>query len=576
MYHWIRDCAVDVLPVDSYNHGNGESYFIFYHFLRTAGWSWIWECDGDADTHCTDASMEAAGIGSWTAVGSTVLNKSTSQKHMGTQGLSVNSISSGDGVRSAALVSMSNSVEYRLTLWAYNDTGQAWDVQVDTGTGSFSSIGSIPSDGAWTQYDFSFTTHTSGTRYFQVLDTNASIGTLYLDSVILRRSWFEYSNGVIAEDFSGSPDGQILNDFEFHSASHSFSAADIDRYLCIWDPTNLGNTGVYKIYGVNGTDAQMDLRAGGSPALVAQTGLRWRLVDITGAALPCNGQTNGELYAGFGLESPHAEKWRLFMRHNWRNAGGGWANLWSSPYDADFDVETGNFLSLEVSTLNVHPSYARNSDGTDSCVLVGHWGSSSSTVTNRLYLQTDDTGSFLIMGMRGGPGSDENYSGWYIGGFTGSDSYHTLRESFVSFARSRPGSDLTTTIRWEGNGYDSTPLNGAQVGYQAREFGMKYAAWMSLGFSASSDITDWDSIGRPNPFGSPTHILLRPKIARDYWGYTAYPTEKLITTMGLWYGVPNNTGWGSIESNSYLDISFNGVYLEMPSSGGVGLFEPLT
>lgn len=160
-------------------------------------------------------------------------------------------------------------------------------------------------------------------------------------------------------------------------------------------------------------------------------------------------------------------------------------------------------------------------------------------------------------------------------GFTGSDSYHTLRESFASFARARPGTEVTTTLRWEGSGYDSAALNGVQVGYQAREFGMKYAAWMSLGFGSSSDIAEWDAIARPNPFGSPTRILLRPKIARDYWGYTSYPTEKLITTMGLWYGIPDAATWEAVESDSLLCVSFNGVFFELPSSGGVGLFETL-
>ena len=576
MYHYIRDCPV--YKNDSFCHGHGESSYVFYHFLRTAGWSWIWECDGVVDNHCTDASMEAAGAADWAAVGSVVRSKSTSQKHMLTQSLEVTSLSSGDGVRSAALVSMSASTTYRLTFWAYNNSGQAWDVQFDPGSGTFASVGTVPSDGVWAQYDFAVTTDPSGTSYFRVLDTNASVGTIYLDSVVLRESWFEYA-GVHGEDLSGSPDGQILNDDEFHSGSYSFSAGDIGRYICVWDPTNVGNSGVYRVSSTNGTDAVMDVRAGGTPALTAQTGLRWRLVDTTAAPSVGNPSSSGstltERYSGWGLQSPHSEKWRLFVRSVALDAGSvSWLTTWSAPYDADFDVENGNFDSAALSLHQYVPVYSKTASNTGRS-FVGQPSTGGPTY-QRLYLQTDDDGSYAYMIMRAGDGSYPNSEGTLVVGFSGADSYHTLRESFVHFGKAdADGAFVNYSMYWDNsNSAQRVPYNGVQV-VSDNEFRMTRCIWMCLGFGSSTASNKHAyTNARSNPFGD-VIMMYRPRFARDYYGsLTSKPTEKIITAWGIWESIPYVNEWVGVDSNQYFH-TVQGVFMEMPSSGGVGLFEPL-
>ena len=100
-----------------------------------------------------------------------------------------------------------------LATWASNNTGSAWNVDVDTGSGSFTNVGTIPDNGgAWTLYHFTFTTAASGTRYIRVVDNNATGGDLYLDDINIYRSWFEYN-----VDQSGS-DGDVQNGDEFSSA----------------------------------------------------------------------------------------------------------------------------------------------------------------------------------------------------------------------------------------------------------------------------------------------------------------------------------------------------------------------
>lgn len=573
MYHWIRDCPA-YRNHATYGDGYGPTMYIIYHFLRTAGWSWIWECDGVVDNHCTDASMEAAGVADWTAVGTGVPTKSTLQKHMGSQSLSINSLVTGDGVRSAALASMSASTDYRLTIWAYNNTGQAWDVQVDTGTGSFSSVGTIPSDGVWAQYDFGFTTNSTGTSYFRVLDTNGSTSILYIDSVVLRQSWFEY-RGVIAEDLSGSPDGQILNDDEFHAASYSFSAADIGRYICVWDPANIGNSGVYRINAVPATDAVLDLRAGGTPALTAQTGLRWRLIDTTLAPGVSHNLPVEERHSGWGLQSSHSEKWRFFMRASATSGNAStWLTTWSAPYDVDFDVENGNFDTTALSLHQAVPVYSKGSSWTGRGFCNYNWYGAASF--QRLYLQTDDDGSYLYMVMRAGDGTQAGAEGTLVVGFSGADSYHTLRESFVHFGKRGVDIALTRSMYWDNDNYDRrVPYNGLQVVSEGR-IQMTRCIWMHPGFGNSTSGTKHQyTNARSNPFGD-VIMLYRPRLARDYYGVeTTNPTEKVVTAWGIWESIPYINDWVGVDSNQYFHLA-QGVFMEMPSSGGVGLFEPLT
>lgn len=574
MYHWIRDCAVFKTHA-TYGQGYGESMYIIYHFLRVAGWSWIWECDGIVDNHCTDASMEASGVTDWTVVGSAVRAKDTSQKHMGAQSLRIASEATDSGVRSAALLSMSASTNYRLAFWAYNNTGQAWDVQVDTGTGSFVSVGTIPSDGAWTLHDFGFTTNSSGTAYFQILDTNGTHDIIYVDSVVLRESWFEY-RGVIAEDLSGSPDGQLLNGNEFHTASYTFTAGDIGRYICVWDPTNIGNSGVYRINAAPAIDAVLDLRAGGTPALTPQTGLRWRLVDATEAPGVSNNLPTTETHSGWGLQSPHSEKWRFFMRASSVSGNSNiWLTTWSAPYDVDFNVENGNFDDTALSTHQYSPVYSKSGQFTGR--NFSNYGWYNQATFQRLYLQTDDDGSYLYMVMRGGDGVTAlNSEGTLAVGFTGADSYHTLRESFVHFGKRGTDIALTRSMYWGDDNYDRrVPYNGIQVISEDR-IQMARCVWMHLGYgnSTAGNKHQYNN-ARSNPFGD-VLMLYRPRLAKDFYGTETFmPTEKVVTDWGIWESIPYINDWVGVDSNQYFHLAL-GVFMEMPSSGGVGLFEPLT
>ena len=575
MYHYIRDMAVPFAIVEG-NIGYGELSFAIYHFLRTAGWTWVYECDGDRDgSHCLDASMEASGTSDWTAIGTAALAKTTATKHQRSKSLSVKSNVANDGVQSAALPDLTAADSYRLKLWAYNSTGQAWEVQADGGSGSFSTIGTIPSDGAWTLYEFVIPYDAGGSRYFKILDVNNSQGTIYLDSIMVFYTYFE--GRVRGEDLSGSPDGQILNGNEFHSASFDFST-EVDHWLAIWDPTNLGNSGMYRISGATGTDAVLDLRAGGSPALVSQTGLRWRVVDP--AVAPTVGRTIGgvtarEKSSGWGLESPHSSKWRLFARTTRHDSlHNSYISVESCPFDGDFDVERWGFAASAASSKNLAPTQFEREDSTNCGTLLA----ADTYQTNldgtfiRLYLVTDDDCSFLTIMMRHGDGGNVNVGGSIICGHTGADTYHTLRESFVHFARTAVGEYYNPS--WANDNGGRMNFNGMMLVPEGISMSFAPAKWMCLGIgSGAEDLKSDYTNARPNPFDSQRRIW-RPKIARDYFGRYSLPSEKDMV-VGLWDGLMDVADWTAVDSNTMLHM-ISGVFLELPSSGGVGLFPPLS
>lgn len=572
MYHWIRDMKLPYQALYG-NLGYGEVGFAIYHFLRTAGWTWLYECDGNRDgSHCLDASMEAEGTSNWTAAGTATLTKTTATKHMQSKSLSVKSNAVSDGVQSAALPDL-NTWTYKLKLWAYNNSGQAWEVQADDGSGSFSTVGTIPSDGAWTLYEFNLPYAAGGSRYFKILDVNNSQGTIYLDSIMVFFPWAE--QGITGEDLSATPDGEILNGNEFHSASFDFST-ETDHWLCVWDPTNVGNSGVYRISGATGSDAVLDLRAGGTPALTSQTGLRWRVVDPASSPNICRttDTTTSEVWSGWGLESPHSSKWRFFLRYGRRDfEQSSFISIASCAADGDFDVERWGFVESAASSENRTPTrYARDSISNIGSVLGGRISSTGIDGTyNRLYLVTDDDSSFLTIIMRRGDGSDANIVGMAICGHTGSDSYHSLRESFVHFGREALGN--YNALSWVDDNGGRINYHGYQVMLEASSMSMSPAKWMCFGYgSGTENLRNNYTFARVNPFDSQRRIW-RPKIARDYYGHNTSASEKDMV-VGLWDGIPDVSEWTAVESNTMFHIR-EGVFMEMPSSGGVGLFTPL-
>jgi hypothetical protein len=117
--HWVRD----VLLTDDYSTGssiaNGNqtrAWTLLYHFLRNAGFGWLWECDGEGGgghalnpNRVLDGNMETAGTANWTATGTASIEKVTSPVGTGTQALKVTPGPMSGGVRSAVLTDIASN-----------------------------------------------------------------------------------------------------------------------------------------------------------------------------------------------------------------------------------------------------------------------------------------------------------------------------------------------------------------------------------------------------------------------------------------------------------------------------------
>jgi len=526
--HYIRDLLIPRRPAADYSAAHMIGSYVLFHYLRVMGWEWLWECDTQQNTanHCPDGSMKAPHTTIWTALGTASLSKDASEKHQGLYGLEVDSSAVNDGVRSALLTYMENSVLYYVVLWASNDTGSAWNVDVDDGSGSFSNMGTIPDNsGTWTKYVFSFTSHTSGNRYVRVVDNNGSSGTIYIDDLNIFRSWFEY-RGV---DQSGS-DGDVQNGDEFSSSGYTFVSGDIGKVVVFYDPSNLGNSGAYTIDSINAGNAVLTLRMGGSETLINTSvgNLEWRLLDLTQApisAYTTGGGSISESGAGWGLESPHASGWRLFFRHR-AILGSNPRSImtWSSPTNAEYDIQTGEFMGYEPSTYRPRgESYDYAGLGSvDGWFLVGNGGTTAALETHkRLYAMVSSGGEFVGVMMRTVPESTNNIHGVF--GVSGTDVRHTARESFVHLAKRNGGNSATNEVDF---GIFS---NDGACGTD--EATMPPCA---LGFWNVSIVTSQDSNNQANPF-SDEESLQRPVVLRDYDGsYGFYSEKEFDVEDALW------------------------------------------
>jgi len=550
MLHYIRDLQFPRYPAADYDANLMVSSYILFHFLRVMGWQWLWECDtqDNVPDHCPDGDMEETGTASWLALGTgpAVLAKSSVTKHQGYNGLEVDSQGNADdGVRSSALTSMENSEVYRIALWASNNTGSAWNVDVDTGTGSFTNVGTIPDNGGtWTRYDFTFTTAASGTRYLRVLDNNATGGNLYLDDINIFRSWFEY-RGL---DQSGS-DGDVQNGDEFSSAGYTFVVGDIGKVLVFYDPNNLGNSGAYEVGSVNAGNAVLTLRMGGSEQLIntAVGTLAWRLIDLSQAPTS-NYVSASESGAGWGLESPHASKWRLFFRHRANNGSTPRCiKTWSSPIEAEFTPMDGHILEYDPSTLRPRGALYdwTNINTTDGWYLVGNGGRSGDT-HGRLYAMVASGGEFVSLALRSVTESTQNAMGLF--GITGTDALHTARESFVHMAKRNGALSGGNEVGFNVFSYDGACGTDENI--------MPPAA---LGFWNTSEVTFQDSDNKANPF-SGDEFLQRPIVLRDVeGGYGHYSEKEFDLEDALWACRSNLNEWtpfGSVDgTNSQFTLA---------------------
>lgn len=429
---------------------------------------------------------------------------------------------------------------YDIAIWAYNDSGVAWDVEVDQGDGSFVNVGTIPDNGGtWLLYHYDFETLSTGVRYIRIMDSSASgqPHTIYIDSILTFRSNFEYQrlNAYGTDGVLGNPD-------TFYSPSYNPDAKDIGRWLLVWDITYPPNSGWYKIIAdLGGGVVQVDMRSG-TAAFAAQSGLTWRIVDVENQ-FGSNGATpNHQVSCGFGLQSPHYSGWRLFMRAS-RPAQTYFDVIWAAPDGtATFNMSTGAFYLDGPSTQRSREGVYRYSDSTTKLIYgTIAPGTAGAPLTTRTWLITDDDLRFIdcVHWHQGGTSH-----GHFFIGYAGSDPTLPGIESFALLARtdfSSSGNEMSFVFSeldsWYTGGMfspDDQAVRGS-VG--------------SLGYSSASCVIE-QSNASDNPW-SAEEVIFPLILIRDPEGVDGCPAQ-FEADCGLNMGRANLPTLATFDSDNYL------------------------
>lgn len=509
--HWITDLytvhATNPHYGVSHISTNHQTTFYLFHLLRLMGWKLIAECDYPSVTpHVTDGSMEAANVTSWTAVGTATRAKSIANYHDGSQSLTFTTLASGDGIQSANFALMTASKPFRLCFWIYNSCGHNLTCYVDTGNGSWTLLGTMASNSAWTRYEWGYTTHTSVTAVrFKVVDEagTVSAGQVYLDTVYTSISYYEQAiNG------SGT-DGVIeTSNNTFSSASYTFTSADVtnSRKLVIYDPNNAGNSGVYTIIGLSGAKAIVELRCTGTYYLTAATGIAFRVVSPTPTGT--YGVNGGSVWSagdigagnGFLIESPHSSAWRLKVRYCWTYYSStdqhfGNARWTSSPGPCEIDIETFRFFKKQRSTSrNFMPDSTYGYGPTD--VHGSRAAERSTSGDGRFSALIADNGSYLFLLFRTTAGYNDAVLIGYVG-----DNYLDTSETFVHI---QGASDYTV-----GNvlAFTSASSTWHYYGCSFMSEGLAFQTSIgSVGYGASTAVAEAMTNAKANPYSSEEYV----------------------------------------------------------------------
>jgi len=442
--------------------------------------------------------------------------------------------------------------KYEIAIWALNDSGESWDVQVDCGDGSPTSVGSITSDGIWTLYHFSFYRTSTGSSYIYVLSASGG-KTLHINGINVFRSLYEYFNGN--EYGTG---GTFTNPDLFLPGGKTPTVDDTGKWLFIWDTGVPNNSGYYKILGVSGGSYQLNLRSGSMTFNPTGSSVaRWRIVDAAGHALNTpwliSCADNWLFGPGFGVQSPHSSKWRYFQRVSPQSGGYSsrrrTAVIWASPEDTDFDVSSGTFF-------NTGPSTQRSRtgpylwEGDNQHYVCGGGRYTSLDRSSRFFFMTDDDVSFFTTYQWG---IARVYDAACFIGYTGSNvDFPGIEEFAVLFGNDTMNNSVVEEVQFDGSA-GAFLANATMFSPQAEA--VKAVAGV-LGYGASTLAPMTQSNACPNPWSSEEHIdpllLIRDPALR----YNC-PAEKDLT-VGLYMGRANLVTLATFDSGNYLHFQ-NGL-----------------
>ena len=430
--------------------------------------------------------------------------------------------------------------KYEIEIWAYNVSGNSWDVRVDPGDGTPVSIGSIPVDvSGWVRYHFSFWALSTGARYIQIIDPVGG-NTIYIDGINVYRSNYEYA----AMNTYGD-DGILTNPDRFSTGgSYAPSARDVGMWLFVWDETNNKNTGWYKIIAdLGGGVVQLDMRSGTATFVTNATGnLKWRIVDVVAQAH--NSVANPSIRGmGYGVQSPHSSGWRFFTRTS-HDGYVTQAVTWCAPNDeADFDISSGRFYGNGPSTQRdmeaayVYNDYSRAHSWSGLYLAGGDF-------RTRDWFMTDADRSFVFF-------AHINVAltmhACFVAGYTGADPDHPDIEEFVNLMMWNASSSYDE-IGWADTGnftYNGVTFDPAGIAIPCGSPVLAHGAGTAYALG--------QTYSGPNPWSSKEWI--HPMIIeRDPTAQYGCPSER-DSDIGIFCCRANLTNMATFDSNNYLKFT---------------------
>jgi len=434
---------------------------------------------------------------------------------------------------------------YQIDIWAATDV--AFDVEVDLGTGSYTTVGAIPANGSvFTRYSFSFAR--TGLGNTTIRFKSAAAGTLYIGGLNVFSSVWDKPTVI-----KRGTDGVLTNPDRF-STGGSFTPdlTDVGKVLFIWDPTNNKNSGAYPIIAdLGGGVVQLDLRSA-SAALTSASGLSWRIGWVDYLEYP-NGPDDKLGWSGFGFESFHTSAWRFFLRQSQLNGQTGKGSvLWSAPEDTDFNFSTGEFYkngpSVQRNRQGPWVKIPDSAEAPDEHIWRGGYSYKTSPHDSRCFIMTDEDGAFFHFFCW----DEDGNHGTHLHGYLGS---------------SLPGIESHYLFsRWEQRGvanecyFDSNWNRFAYSGTTYANTGLAVPCCIAqLGYSTSDDEVARQSNAGPNPWSGDE--WKRPLILWRDVETNQQAMALQISDVGIYQGRANMVELSTFDSENLLHLD-NGLIWE--------------
>jgi len=553
--HYIRSAYVAENPLNSRAAACGTAFL--FHWLRCAGWEWLWEGDGEQAegagdgppyedvNHIPDGNMQDTGVANWTVTGTGSAAKSGDQVKSGDQSLEFDA-DAGDYLSSDAWtfvrVSGGDGVynPYDCVIWIYNDSGQTFTADIVGDVVWSSGPISLPSTGDWAMYNIGCTIKDDTILPFTAINLRidapgGASGIIYVGWTLGFTSHYEYNTTRPTGSYDGNlresgDDGDIENGNEFSSVSYTFVGGDVGNYICCYDGTNSQNSGAYEIASISGGNAVMALRAGTDELLfnTSASDIVWRMINYPGAwgdAVKSGGTTVDRGHSGYMLQSPHSSGQRLYVRNH---QAGTQRRVYvsGSPEACDFDPTTGRFYRTGRSVNRYRQAYYGESIHTGYGMFYDGF---------KLWAILGGDGSFLTLVHEDENATEVITSGFGIG-FTGADANHIEPEDWALFHQTETAAQSQFDRFGLGTIQRSTVASFTMIDRD----GLAREACMPLfGAETNTDIEEHANVAA-EPFDG-LEQLYTPIIWRDPDGSAGVASEKLLTGMPFLWGRPNMT-----------------------------------